>query len=168
VTDPLEVLDEIDLWGEWRNAGQFPDVVEALAAMRPSYAESAGYFRALRPDNPHEAALWWSSPETLAHFLNALLKREDRTIMQVEADLALPRWKIHHYLRDFGIAFRARPRHRAPAIFPDGLEDVVRILEARPQGRQIWARVRDEERRVWEGTWSRSSWAFRLRAPVVD
>lgn len=163
--DPYKALERIDPWGEWRNPHEHPEVLEALVAGDWPYEKAVGFIRAMRPrENPHEATRWWSSPETRAHLLAAILRRGSRPLVFVEQDLGLPRWKLHYYLDQFGLVVRPRPRRIAHVILPSGQMDEGQILEvlteapvrAVVEAAHIW----------WRAEWSRTSWAFRLLEAV--
>jgi hypothetical protein len=164
--DTISALERLDPWGEWRNPHDHPEVAAYLVEHQPDYAQSVGFIRAMRPrEDPHEAALWWASPEAKAHFVNAILQRGNRPLMAVEREMGLAKWKLHHYLDHFNFVIWMRPRRGTHIILPSGnkVEGVIReVLEGVP----VQAVVECEEG-WWLSEWSRSSWAFRAKAPTA-
>lgn len=162
----LRAMERIDPWGEWRNPQEHPEVLWAVVREACPYEAAVGYVRALRPrEDPVEAARWWASPEARAHLLLAILGRGDRPLLQVERELDLPRWKLHHYLDQFGLRIRLRPRRGVQVILPSGgtvdgtLQELLEEVPVRA--------VVETEEGWWEARWSRSSWAFRALSPAA-
>lgn len=126
---PGVTLAQRDPYFEWRNPHDHRDVERELAALPPDYQESAGWIRANRPRGSlslhGEALRFWLAPLSRAHALNALLTRGNRTLVQVQSDVVVPRDKLHQYLTRWGVDFRIRRRrvvvqdttgHRAAGI----------------------------------------------------
>lgn len=186
-------LTELDPFGEWQNPQEFPEIMRELRVLQlegVSFSDSVGYVRSLRPVPPvfvegadrvvwkkacdaipREAQLFWESPLSKAHLLNALFRRGSRTVTETEIDpnngMCIPSGKIYAYLKNKGIDFQARPRVGVNVRAVDGDVYRARILEEDPQDpRKALLQIDRVPIPQW-GHWSASDWAYRLSKPVA-
>jgi len=164
---PAVDLSRIDPYGEWQNAPSHPTIARLLTEPLGVYADSIAVLRGTRPsDNAHEAHVWWANPENRAHLLNALLRRGDRTLAEVERDADLRPGKVYAYLKSFEISFRARPRKHVLAMDQHGdLHEahVTRIDAKEPTLANLRLHAYPD---VVRGRWSASNACFRLIEPL--
>ncbi len=186
-------LTELDPFGEWSNPQQFPEIMRELRVLqleRVSFSDSVGYVRSLRPvppvfvegDDliawkkacdkiPRDAQLFWETPISKAHLLNALFRRGSRTVTEVEIDqnngMCIPSGKIYAYLHNAGIEFQARPRVGVMVRSFDGELFRAKVLEEDPEDpRRALLQVERVPIAQW-GCWSVADWAYRLSQPVA-
>ncbi len=186
-------LSELDPFGEWQNPQHFPEIMRELRVMqleRVSFSDSVGYVRSLRPvppvfvegedraawkkacdKVPRDAQLFWETPLSKAHLLNALFRRGSRTVTEIEIDqnngMTIPSGKIYAYLKNKGIEFQARPRVGVNIRALDGEVYRAKVLEEDPQDpRRALLQVERVPTPQW-GLWSISDWAYKLLEPVA-
>jgi hypothetical protein len=170
--DPRHVvLSRLDEYGEWLDPHGHPSLVRLLTAnggLGP-YELSLSVIRGTRPsDSAYRAHLWWGDPVNRAHLLNALLRRGDRSVVEVEREADLRPGKTYAYLKSFGVAFRARPRRHVMAMDLDGdlHEAEVRGLDPQRPGTatlKLWGYPSE-----CIGRWSVSNGCYRLLAPITE
>ncbi len=149
-------------YGEWRNADEHPGLLEFLSRRNPRYEESIAYLRTRDRSNNKRANEWWGRTEARAHLINAVLKRGQRRVEQVEREALLPKGKLYYYLKSFELSFRMRPDGRTFVIFYDGtLHEAFLIEEYSGQRALLEIRHHDHVEQHY-GRWSPSSWAYRL------
>jgi len=157
---------DLDPWGEWRDPERNPDVADFVVKQRPTYAESVGFIRAERPrEDNHAATIWWSSVPARAHLINALLRRDGRTVEEVERDLDIPASKIYYYLREFGMSFIPRPGDQVVVIGYGG-ERYNGIRRHREVEGGVDEVIIPEHGAVVPARWSRSNLMYRLLEPL--
>lgn len=165
---PAADLTHVDPYGEWQNAPAHPAITRALADTG-GYADSIALLRGTRPsDSAHEAHVWWANPLHRAHLLNALLRRGDRTIAEVERDADLRPGKVYAYLKSFEITFRARPRKHVLAMDEHGDLHEAEVKHVEPDDVTLATlRVVGHPDPV-QGRWSPASICFRLLTPLAQ
>ena len=98
-------LSSKDPFGEFQNPHECPAVLHELQQLPNDYSLSAAYIRANRPRSAGPALQFWLSPLSRAHFLNALLLRGTRSLVQAQRDLDVGAEKLYDYLPRWGIDF---------------------------------------------------------------
>ena len=156
---------ELDPWGEWRDPERNPDVADFVVEHRPTYVESVGFIRAERPrEDNHAATAWWSTTPARAHLINALLRRDGRTVEEVERDLDIPASKVYYYLREFGMSFTPRPGNRVVVIGYGG--ERYNGIRRREVGDGVAEIIIPEHGVIARASWSRTSRMYRLLEPL--
>lgn len=137
-------LEEKDTLREWVNAyaPEHLAVRTALQELPNDYYASCGYLRAHRPREAGPALTFWSAPLSKAHAINALLCREERTIIQVHTDCDLGRDKLYDYASNWGVVF-SRIEGDATCTVQDaaGLTQGGRIITINRQTRKGTAKL---------------------------
>lgn len=99
-----------DPFGEWVNPHDTPNILAEIEILPNDFHASAAFIRALRPRESGPALQFWMAPIARAHFLNAMLLRGERTIVEVNQVLDLSDEKAYAYLPRWRIEFRKRRR----------------------------------------------------------
>ncbi|PIG96897.1 hypothetical protein AMD26_015325 [Deinococcus sp. UR1] len=129
---PLHTLDEKDSFGEWRNAhdDDLAPILYALLRLPNDYGLSVAHIRAQRPENANEALKWWRAPVNRAHLLNALLRREERSVAQLHRDMRLKLGsssRLHEYLHRWGVQWE-RPDRAVEIVDGSGAAYPARVV----------------------------------------
>lgn len=157
---------DLDAFGEWENARSYPEEVALLESNLGSYHDSCSRIRAKRPDTSREGQVFWDDPLNRAHLMNALLRRENRPITRVEADLGLPEGKFYVYKEKWGLRFTPRPSKQVTVRDPRGNLYEADIEEHLP-GTRALLRVQGYPDLV-RGVWSPANRAYNLYEPLDE
>jgi hypothetical protein len=103
-------LQSKDPFGEWVNPHDTPEILAEIESLPNDFDASAAFIRALRPRESGPALQFWITPIARAHFLNAMLLRGERTIVEVNQALDLSDEKGYAYLPRWNVEFRKRRR----------------------------------------------------------
>lgn len=107
-------LERKDPFGELVNAHKAEElraVVRELELLPDDYDASCAFVRVHRPRESGPALHFWHAPVARAHVLNAVLNRDDRTLVRVQEDLDIGADKLYNYLPNWGVVFRQRARN---------------------------------------------------------
>lgn len=113
---------------------------------------------------------WWGEIRSQAHLMNALLRRGDMNIMQLQRELGIPSGKLYQYLADMGVKFRSRPTLHTQAIdvdtdaHPEPYDATIVALDERRPGYALLNL--DGYESLWVAEWRPNEWKFALKADV--
>ncbi|MCD0168024.1 hypothetical protein [Deinococcus sp. 23YEL01] len=129
---PLHTLDQKDAFGEWRNAhdATLAPVLHTLLRLPNDYTHSVAHIRGNRPEQANEALKWWRQPTNRAHLINALLRREHRSVAQLHRDMRLKLTsssRLHEYLHRWGVQWE-RPDRAVDLVDGSGTTYPARVI----------------------------------------